>query len=219
MCDLDREQQGKSGKESKKSPKVNRILGGNKKISPKNVKYDDNNVNNITTEVAQELTVNKQQQKRHTEAGGWLYVFHHPQWKNEQRLIGKIGICLDIPGNKRVWRDRMKEHQKHYPCNKLILKKLYYIKHNLKTFETQMLSIYQQNNVQHKTFATKRSEFIYLNGGEALSELRNIEDGHENYEYLLENELPKSAEKLDVELWNNVEISDDEDAEGEHQEA
>ena len=210
---LERAIQGKQAKQAKssrkKSPKVNNMFGGNKKISPQKVKTDDDVVNKVVTK-----EIKKIQEKRHGEAGGWLYVFHHPKWDSEKRgLIGKIGICLDIPGKNRTWRDRMKEHQKHYPCHKLILEKLYYIKHDLKTFERRMLSIYQNYDIQYKTFSTKRSEFIFITGYRG-----SPDDNIELYEHLLNNELPKSTEKLDVNKWNNVEISDDEVTPSVHQE-
>ena len=93
----------------------------------------------------------------------------------------------------------------------IILEKLYYIKHDLKTFERRMLSIYQNHDVQYKTFSTKRSEFIFID------DCRHV-DNIELYEHLLNNELPKSVEKLDVNEWNNVEISDDEVTPSDHQE-
>ena len=214
---LERAVQGKQAKPSKssrkKSPKVNKMFGGNKKISPQRVKTDDD-VNKVVTQELQ--TLNKEQNKRHTEVGGWFYCFTHPDWIDENgKPVGKIGICCDIHSNKRTWRTRLKEHQTHYPLKRLRLIRLFYINFGVTSFEKKMLSIYQKYDIQYKTFSTKRSEFIRLNDITLQCDDNNI---NTNWDKLIIDELPKSTQILDVDLWNNVEISDDEVTPSDHQE-
>ena len=201
---LERALQGKQAKPAKssrkKSPKVNNMFGGNKKISPPKVKTDDD-VNKVVTQELQ--TLNTQQYKRHTKPGGWIYVWHNPDSRKGEN-INKIGFSED-------WRSRMRKHQQQHPCERLTLIKLLEVEHDIRQYETNILHTFQNHGILMNPFS-KKPEHFYTN-----------KEGVDWY-YEITNQLPNSFKELDVDLlWNNVKwedmvISDDEVAPSGHQE-
>ena len=139
----------------------------------------------IKKEVNKKIITTKQQ-KRHSKPGGYLYLFQHTNWK--EKGIAKFGVAKD-------WEKRMKQHQTHYPLHRIVLEKLLRIPHNVEDLETIILAECQKQNCQFNTHATTKSEFVIL--GPSLDNI------------ITEN-LPNNNEEMDIKLWNNVIVSDEE---------
>ena len=123
---------------------------------------------------------------RHSKPGGYLYLFQHPNWREKQ--IAKLGKASN-------WEKRMKQHQTHYPLERILLKRLIRVPHDVDGLENTILAECQRKNCQYNTHATTKSEFVVI--GSSLDDI------------ITEN-LPKGKEEMDIKLWNDVTISDEE---------
>tara|TARA_B100000902_G_scaffold302504_1_gene290463 strand:+ start:748 stop:2943 length:2196 start_codon:yes stop_codon:yes gene_type:complete len=186
-----RKSQSKAEKKKRSVKKQTKLLNKNRDITK------------IKTTVRKEVKkinkkiIMKKQTKRHNKPGGFLYVFQHPNWRKEG--IVKFGVAED-------WEKRLQQHQRSHPIKRIKLLLLIELPHNAEKFEDMILALFQNEGIQYNTHATTRSEYVRIG---------NLDFEKSKAFEIINTNLPQNMVNKDVELWNNVTISD-EDAEQEY---
>jgi len=204
-----RKSQSKKEKKEKKVTKNKKINHSNKvdmtnikKAVKKEVAKANNKittVNNKVTTINKDLKTNKiitpKQDKRHNKPGGWYYVYTHQNWGKEK--IVRSGIAIN-----QHWEDRLKQHQREHPIHRIILLHLTWIPYNVKSYETTILHIGQEENIQYNTASTTRSEYMKID---------SIDFNNSKLHDIIYKNRPQNAVEHDIGEWNNVTISDEEE--------
>lgn len=108
------------------------------------------------------LQSKSKQKKRHSEAGGYIYVYTLPSWKDS-------GVQIYRTGRAKDWSERIKQHQREHPIENIKLEKLWEIPVDLHGEEQKILKRLQDKNLQFNSKHTSTSEF-FVN----LNEYNNI---------------------------------------------